>query len=83
MMLTGDLNVAIVEWIVQYRIRIRTRYLFKVRDPKARFATMNEAVMRQVVGDRTVDGSAHRRPAGDRDPVETELQAMAKQYSSG
>ena len=55
MMLTGDLNVAVVEWIVQYRSRgSRTCYLFKVRNITETFRAMNEAVMRQVVGDRTV-----------------------------
>jgi membrane protease subunit HflK len=53
-MLTGDLNVAVVEWIVQYRIADPYRYLFKVRNVTGTFRAMNEAVMRQVVGDRTV-----------------------------
>jgi len=54
LMLTGDLNVAVVEWIVQYRIADPFAYLFKVRNPVETFKDMNEAVMRGVVGDRTV-----------------------------
>jgi membrane protease subunit HflK len=54
MMLTGDLNVAVVEWIVQYRVADPYLYLFKVRSITDTFRAMNEAVMRQVVGDRTV-----------------------------
>ena len=54
MMLTGDLNVAVVEWIVQYRVADPYLYLFKVRNVTDTFRAMNEAVMRQVVGDRTV-----------------------------
>ena len=53
-MLTGDLNVAVVEWIVQYRVADPYLYLFKVRNVTETFRAMNEAVMRQVVGDRTV-----------------------------
>ena len=53
-MLTGDLNVAVVEWIVQYRVSDPYRYLFKVRNVEETFRSMNEAVMREVVGDRTV-----------------------------
>jgi modulator of FtsH protease HflK len=53
-MLTGDLNVAVVEWIVQYRVSDPYQYLFKVRNLEDTFRNMNEAVMREVVGDRTV-----------------------------
>ncbi|HUG54971.1 MAG TPA: FtsH protease activity modulator HflK [Vicinamibacteria bacterium] len=54
-MLTGDLNVAVVEWIVQYRIRDARAFLFHVRDVPATFRNMSEAAMRQVVGDHSVD----------------------------
>jgi modulator of FtsH protease HflK len=55
LMLTGDLNVAVVEWIVQYRIRDPRAYLFNVRDVETTFRYMSEAAMRQVVGDHSVD----------------------------
>jgi len=55
MMLTGDLNVAVVEWIVQYKIKDPYKYLFKIRDAEATFRYMNEAVVRKVVGDNSVD----------------------------
>ncbi len=54
-MLTGDLNVAVVEWVVQYKITDPKKYLFDVREPTATFRDMSEAVMRQVVGDHSVD----------------------------
>jgi membrane protease subunit HflK len=54
-MLTGDLNVAVVEWIVQYRIKDPRKWLFDVREPEITFHDMAEAAMRQVVGDRSVD----------------------------
>jgi membrane protease subunit HflK len=54
-MLTGDLNVAVVEWIVQYRIKDPKAYLFNVRDVRETFRLMTEAAMRQVVGDHSVD----------------------------
>jgi membrane protease subunit HflK len=83
MMLTGDLNVAIVEWIVQYRVSDPYQFLFKVRNPESTFRAMNEAVMRQVVGDRTVTEvlTVGRQEIETR--VEVELQAMAKQYELG
>ncbi len=54
-MLTGDLNVAVVEWIVQYRIKDPSSFLFRVRDVPETFRYMSEAAMRQVVGDHSVD----------------------------
>jgi len=53
-MLTGDLNVATVEWIVQYKISDPYKYLFKLRDVDETFRLMAEATMRSVVGDRSV-----------------------------
>lgn len=54
-MVTGDLNVALVEWVVQFRIDDPRAFLFNVRDPESTLRDIAEAVMRQIVGDRTVD----------------------------
>jgi modulator of FtsH protease HflK len=54
LMLTGDLNVATVQWIVQYKVSDPYRYLFKMRDVEATFRLMAEATMRTVVGDHSV-----------------------------
>ncbi|SMO42041.1 FtsH protease activity modulator HflK [Gracilimonas mengyeensis] len=55
LMLTGDLNLADVEWVVQYRIFDPYSYLFKVRNAESTLSDISEAAMRQVVGDRTVN----------------------------
>ena len=54
-MVTGDLNAATVEWIIQYRIREPNLFLFEVRNPGETLRDISESVMRTVVGDRTVD----------------------------
>lgn len=54
-MVTGDLNAALVEWIIQYRIDKPDHYLFNVRNADATLRAASENVMREVVGDRTVD----------------------------
>jgi membrane protease subunit HflK len=54
-MLTGDLNVAVVEWIVQFRIKDPKAYLFHIRDVPETFRYMSETAVRQVVGDHSVD----------------------------
>jgi membrane protease subunit HflK len=55
LMLTGDLNVADVEWIVQYQISDPKKYLFAAQDPQINIRDVSEAIMRRVVGDRTVN----------------------------
>jgi membrane protease subunit HflK len=82
-MLTGDLNLADVEWVVQYRIVDSYRYLFRVRNSEQTFRDMSEAAMRKVVGDRTVNEvlTVGRQEAASR--VEVRLQEMCDEYENG
>src|SRR5437879_5604015 len=54
-MITGDLNTALVPWVVQYRITDPKLYLFGAREPEQTVRDLSESVMREVIGDRTVD----------------------------
>src|SRR5216110_3743917 len=54
-MITGDLNTALVPWVVQYRITDPKTYLFGAREPEKTLRDLSESVMREVIGDRTVD----------------------------
>ena len=83
MMLTGDLNVAVVEWIVQYRIADPYLYLFKVRNVPGTFRAMNEAVMRQVVGDRTVTEVLTIGRQAIETRAEELLRTLTQQYEMG
>ena len=60
-MLTGDLNVAVVPWIVQYRIKDSYQYLFKVRDVRSTLRDLSESTMRLVVGDRSINEVISKR----------------------
>lgn len=82
-MLTGDLNVAVVEWIVQYRVEDPYLYLFKVRNITDTFRAMNEAVMRQVVGDRTVTEVLTVGRQAIETRVEELLRTLTQQYQMG
>lgn len=82
-MLTGDLNAAVVEWVVQYRIEDPRAYLFEVRSVEATLRHMSEAVMRQVVGDRTVDEVLTIGRQEVADLVEERLQELSNQYENG
>ena len=82
-MLTGDLNVAVVEWIVQYRVVDPYQYLFKVRNLDDTFRAMTEAVMRETVGDRTVTEVVTIGRQEIETAVEARLQALTDQYQMG
>jgi len=55
LMLTGDLNILDVRWIVQFKIKDPVKLLFAVRDPQDAIRDVSEVVMRRLVGDYTVD----------------------------
>ena len=83
LMLTGDLNVAVVSWIVQFRITDPKAYLFHVRDQRETFRYMSEAAMRRVVGDHSVDEVitiGRERVALE---AKDELQRLCKMYGIG
>ena len=82
-MVTGDLNAALVEWVVQYRISDPVKFLFEVREPRATLRYVSESVMREVVGDRTVDEVI----TIGRQEIESEalvgMQAVSSKYEMG
>jgi membrane protease subunit HflK len=83
LMLTGDLNVAVVEWIAQYRVDDPFKYLFKVRSVTKTFRDMNEAVMRAVIGDRSVDEVITVGRLEIEDEVKLRLQELCNRYETG
>jgi len=82
-MLTGDLNVVVVEWIVQYKIKDAYNYLFKVRSAEETFRYMNEAVVRKIVGDNSVDEVITIGRARIANEAKEELQELADLYQIG
>jgi membrane protease subunit HflK len=82
-MLTGDLNVVVVEWIVQYKIKDAYKFLFKIRDPEATFRYMNEAVVRRIVGDSSVDEVITVGRARIAIEAREELQGLCDLYEIG
>lgn len=82
-MLTGDTNVAVVEWIVQYKVKDAYNYLFKIRDVDSTFRYMNEAVVRKVVGDNSVDEVITVGRARIEAEAREELQSLCDLYEIG
>jgi modulator of FtsH protease HflK len=83
LMLTGDLNLANVEWVVQYRINDAYKYLFKVRNLETTLREISEAAMRQIVGDRTVNEVLTVGRAEITQNVEDLIQSLCTEYSMG
>jgi modulator of FtsH protease HflK len=83
LMLTGDLNLANVEWVVQYRVEDAYKYLFKVRNIEATLRDISESAMRQIVGDRTVNEVLTVGRTEITSKVEELIQELCREYSMG
>ncbi len=83
LMLTGDLNLADVEWVVQYRVTDPYNFLFKIRNPEQTLRDMSESAMRQIVGDRTVNEVLTVGRAEVTRESQKLIQALADEYESG
>jgi membrane protease subunit HflK len=82
-MVTGDLNAALVEWVVQYRISNPDKFLFEVREPSETLRYVSESVMREVVGDRTVDEVITIGRQEIENEALTKMQALSTKYVMG
>jgi len=82
-MVTGDLNAALVEWVVQYRISDPVKFLFEVREPSETLRYVSESVMREVVGDRTVDEVITIGSQEIETEALTKMQELSTKYAMG
>jgi membrane protease subunit HflK len=82
-MVTGDLNAALVEWVVQYRISDPVKFLFEVRGPSETLRYVSESVMREVVGDRTVDEVITIGRQEIESEALTKMQVLSTKYAMG
>jgi len=83
LMLTGDLNVIDVQWIVQYRIEDPVRYLFRVRNPRQTIRDVAEAVMRRIVGNRLGSDVLTVGRVAVSTEVKEEMQKILGDYDTG
>lgn len=83
LMLTGDLNLADVEWVVQYRVDNPYNFLFSVRDPVTSLRDISEAAMRKIVGNRTVNEVLTVGRTEVATQVFEEIQEVSNEYSLG
>jgi membrane protease subunit HflK len=83
LMLTGDLNIADVEWIVQYRIKDPREFLFNIRNVEETVRAVSEAVTRRVTGDRSATEVLTVGRAEVAQAVQQEMQDLLDRYGSG
>ena len=82
-MVTGDLNSALVEWVVQYRLTDPEQFLFDVREPSQTLRDISEAVMREVIGDRTIDEISTIGRQEIEEAVLLRISELSKRYQLG
>ncbi len=83
LMLTGDLNVLNVEWVVQYKIKDPVKFLFNVRNPISALRDIAESVMREIVGDYTFDEVLTVKRSEIEDLVQQKMQKILDCYRVG
>ncbi|MBN2144945.1 MAG: FtsH protease activity modulator HflK [Candidatus Aureabacteria bacterium] len=83
LMLTGDLNFAEVTWTIQYKITDPVSYLFNVKDVTETIRNMSESVVREVVGDRSIDEVLTFGKEEIQNMAKSELQKVLDQFGCG
>ncbi len=83
LMLTGDLNILDVRWIVQFKVKDPVSLLFKTRDPVNNVRAMSEVVMRRLSGDYTVDEVLTTKRQEIALRAEKDLQGLLDKYETG
>ncbi|MCY3741485.1 MAG: FtsH protease activity modulator HflK [Candidatus Poribacteria bacterium] len=83
LMLSGDLSIADVEWVVQYKIKDPKNFLFSVRNPQQTLRDLSESVMSRIVGDRTVTEVLTVGRIEIAAEVEQHLQQLLDLYQTG
>lgn len=83
LMLTGDLNIILVEWVVQYRIQDPIRYLYQQREPDRTLRDISESVMRRVVGNRIGSDVLTVARVEISQEARDEIQEIMDSYNSG
>ncbi len=83
LMLTGDLNILDVRWIVQFRVKDPAQLLFNTRDPEDNVRDISEVVMRRFAGDYSVDEVLSTKREEIDDLAHIEMQKILDKYETG
>ncbi|MBH0190745.1 MAG: hypothetical protein HP492_03030 [Nitrospira sp.] len=83
LMLTGDMNILAIEFIVQYKIKESSEYLFNVADIHETIGKAAEASMREVVGKSKIDEALTTGKADIQQSMMVSLQSILDDYHAG
>ena len=83
LILTGDLNIAEVEWIIQYKIKNPKDYLFQVRDVENTIRDVSEATIRLMIGDRSFQEALKSERKIISQEAKIHMQTILDSYNSG
>jgi modulator of FtsH protease HflK len=83
LMLTGDMNILAIEFIVQFKIKEASQYLFNIADIHDTIGKAAEASMREVVGKSKIDEALTTGKAQIQQDTQDLLQKILDQYQAG
>jgi membrane protease subunit HflK len=83
LMLTGDMNILAIEFIVQFKIKEASQYLFSIADIHDTIGKAAEASMREVVGKSKIDEALTTGKAQIQQDTQVLLQTILDQYQAG
>ena len=82
-MLTGDLKIAEVKWVVQYKINDARNYLFNVKNVENTIVDISEAAMQLMIGDRSFIEVLQEERVAIADEAKQYMQKMLDKYHAG
>ena len=83
LMLSGDLNIIDVGWVVQYRISDPMKFLYSMREPTRTLRDISESVMRRAVGNRLGSEVLTTARVEIANLVHEEIQEAMDRYEAG
>ena len=83
LILTGDLNVSEIEWIVQYKVEDPVKFLFSIKDPVSTIRDISEAVTRKIIGNANVTDVLTTERASLANAIQIEMQKTLKKFDIG
>ncbi|WKC57778.1 FtsH protease activity modulator HflK [Borrelia sp. P9F1] len=81
--ITGDLNIINVEWLVQYKISDPYSFMFKVQDPEETIKDIAKSSMNRLIGDNTIFEIINDNRVGVTEGVKSSMNEIIKTYNLG
>ncbi|MBB6043042.1 FtsH protease activity modulator HflK [Borreliella yangtzensis] len=83
MIITGDLNIINIEWLVQYKIRDPYSFKFKVEDPETTIKDIAKSSMNRLIGDNTIFEIINDNRVGVTEGVKSSMNEIIDNYNLG